>query len=197
MPDAEESGWPLAWINRPPIVETDLNGFVALYQQSWGAWCVWESKNGSFARVWPSPVQGQRFFVYMLGGLAVGAMVIDKVCDHTRIDVLATHPGTRGCGSILIEHAVNLSEEAGFGGRVELNPGNRWRDSFLAKGFVGPVAMKLDPGENPEKWVKVDNEWRLRKHRVRSPLDLHTWRDVTIEAQIGRRFPPRNFGFLS
>lgn len=197
MPDAEESGRPFTWINRPPIVEADLNGFVALYQQSWDAWCVWESKNGGFARVWPNPNQVQRYYAYMLGGMAVGAMVIEEGCDHIRIDVLATHPATKGGGSILIEHAVNLSEEAGFGGRVELYPGGNWRNSFLAKGFVGPAVMKLDPGENPEQWVKVDNEWRLRKYRVRSPRDMYDWRDLTIAAQIGRRFPPRNFGFLS
>lgn len=103
------------------------------------------------------------------------------------IEALVTHPGTYGGGSLLIEHVVNLSEKTGGGGRVVLGANPGWRDSFKAKGFAdysefSQRKLKLNPSRS-DKWVKVGDEWRLKKYEVRktfagSPEDLLLARDL-------------------
>lgn len=91
------------------------------------------------------------------------------------IDILVTHPGSVQGGGILIEYAVNLSEAAGFGGRLELHAMGRSTAAYLALGFVmadpnpfgeGGV-MKLNPAETDGTWALVDQEWRLTKYSER------------------------------
>jgi GNAT superfamily N-acetyltransferase len=200
---------PYTWINEPPIIEMTEEEVASLASLCWDFWDSWDSgmdpesltRASSFS--WEEEGPG-RYFAYMLGGKLIGAMTLAEQQQHSwiRITSLMTHPGSTGAGSILIEHAVNLSEKAGYEGRlgVMLSINRRWRANFEAKGFVtaldASVFMTLAPSHS-DRWVKVGGSWRLKKHQVRSPLDKHTWRELTIEAQIGRRLPARDFRFLS
>jgi len=63
-------------------------------------------------------------YAYIYSGKPVGMMSVDLQECKTRnlvyIDSLAGHPGARNVGDILIEFAVNLSEQRGWSGMVEL-----------------------------------------------------------------------------
>lgn len=205
------------WVNEPPVVEIvdpgEFRGLCTRFVSEIATWKslpattqtdVWNDKidnrmaiaNLAEGRSWEN--DRQRYFVYMLPGTPVGLMVTSEKQEQSLIKVksLATHPGTRGVGGILVEHAVNLSEKAGYQGRLELSAyaapeGGAW-------GFVETedFQVQLIPRES-NKWAEVGQEWRLTKHRVRSPLDIHTWRHLTIETQIGGLIPRRHFGFLN
>jgi hypothetical protein len=114
----------------------------------------------------------ERFFAYMLHGRPVGLMLIsDRNAFRLCIEYLVTHPGSVGGGGILIEHAVNLSEQAGYKGRVELESLTiASTAAYTALGFAkvaGSHMRALDPSECQEKWVKVGEQWRLKKYRDR------------------------------
>jgi hypothetical protein len=114
---------------------------------------------------------GHRFFAYMLRGNLVGLMLIGnrEGSSHLYIEWLATHPGSEGGGGILIEHAVNLSEEGGGAGRLELTPMDEAsRAVYTALGFIkfGKSSMLLCP-DRSEKWVKLEGRWHLAKYQER------------------------------
>jgi GNAT superfamily N-acetyltransferase len=195
------------WINEPPIVEVTEN-IEVIVDYVGRAWRLWgdDVDLNDLNRVDPHLARNVpvRSFVYMLAGRPVGLLQFQEVEDirsshcALRLSCLATHPGSKGGGSILIEYAVNLAEERGFQGRLHLAPEEAWQANLEAKGFSDEefILHVLTPSES-DKWVRVGDEWRLKKHRARSPLDMHTWRELTVGPQLGGRIPRRNFGFLS
>lgn len=115
---------------------------------------------------------GNRFFAYLLRGELFGLMVLAfdaREGKHPFIEWLATHPGTAGGGGILVEYAVNLSEETGGEGCLELTPMSEVsRPAWTALGFVergqrNPT-MFLSP-EKSAKWVKLEGRWHLVKYQ--------------------------------
>lgn len=200
---------PYTWINEPPIIEISEEEVAGLVDLCWDFWDSWdsgidpESLTRASSFFWEE-VGPERYFAYMLGGKLIGAMTLVEQQQHSwiRITSLMTHPGSTGAGSILVEHAVNLSRKAGYQGRlgVMLSTNPRWRANFEAKGFVTDLDagffMTLDPSQS-EKWVTVGGNWRLNKHHAMSRLVKHTWHELTIDTQIGRRLPERHFRFLS
>ena len=208
---------PFTWINEPPIVEiTNKSLFQGLFAQfmtklyasklirpatneavSWNV--AIDNSIRDFNRI-TTRIPDWRGFVYMVAGMPIGLMVISQMVSDEciRIHYLATHPQAEGGNGILIEHAVNLSENNGYNGRVTIGAFDSLDGaSYEALGFIlaqNNSLRKLDPSESGE-WVKVGTEWRLKQYWVRNPLD--NWREYTIGAQITGRVRRRNFGFLT
>ena len=74
-------------------------------------------------------------------------------------------------GGVLIEHAVQISdEEWGAEGRLELMAENKDAcAAYKCLGFEGETGpeddeMILDPSRKPEIWKKIKNKWRLKKY---------------------------------
>jgi hypothetical protein len=90
--------------------------------------------------------------------------------DSLKGEDLSSHPGSSGAGEIVIEKAVNVSEECGKGGLVKLyavEGAVGFYESFYEKlGFesIDENQMKLRPrAENG--WVRLsDGKWRLKKY---------------------------------
>lgn len=183
----------ITWVNKPPIVEiTNSEEFQVLCVQFMRDIRTWKSPSesaeevqgwnrridsginiaGSAGARWTWGPNNLRFFIYKLLGKPVGLMVTReaKAGPLVTIKHLATHPGSENAGGILIEHAVNLSEQAGYNGCLKLTSLNRGSTAaYKALGFVEIEdldIMKLVPNES-DIWVRVENEWRLRKYKER------------------------------
>lgn len=103
-------------------------------------------------------------------GLAMCEPLEDQ--DELWIDYVVAHPLQAGAGSALIEAAVNLSSEKGFGGQVSLEPWDGSKQAFLAMGFEDtPWKFVLDPrsSANRSKWLREDRQWKLRAY-LEKPL---------------------------
>ncbi|MDE9590781.1 hypothetical protein, partial [Xenorhabdus bovienii] len=62
------------------------------------------------------------------------------------------HIGIRRCGILLIEYAVNKSNELGKNGNIQLTPAPNSRDVYHEYGFNFQEGhMLLEPNQN-EKW---------------------------------------------
>lgn len=206
----------IKWVNKPPIVEIEdqeeFRVFCSRFMADTTTWMV--PPGTEDAAIWNEEVEHEvsiaqlastwtkanpRYFVYIVLGKPVGLMVTSEKQARSliKINCLATHIGTKNAGDILIEHAVNLSQQAGYNGRLEIS--QYAAPAAEAWGFVETDSFRMElVTRESSMWVEVSNEWRLRQYQVRSPLDILTWREITIEAQIGRIVLPRRFfGFLS
>jgi hypothetical protein len=195
--EAEIVEFDIKWINGPPIVAIeDREEFETLCLQFMRSTRKWKTPlpaRGAQAEKWNTRIisgiliarqaltwansrwaaGNQSFSAYMLRGKPIGLMVTSEKQRRgvIYINFLTTHPGSENGGSILVEHAVNLSERAGYDGRVELETLN-WASTaaYTALGFVEIAdrdgKMKLVPSES-DRWVKVGQEWRLTKHQDR------------------------------
>lgn len=88
---------------------------------------------------------------------------------------LAMLPGREIEGPILLECAVNLSEKAGYEGRT-------YSQDFVRhtlRAYRQPWLEHLQsdtvvPNDEPNTWVKINGEWRLKRHLlVFAELALH------------------------
>lgn len=185
------------WINGPPIVAIeDREEFETLclrFMRSTRKWKTplpakdaqaegWNARiiNGILiarqARMWANrrgAAGNQSFCAYVLRGKPIGLMATSEKQRRglIYINFLTTHAGSADGGGILVEHAVNISERAGYDGRIGLETLN-WASTaaYTALGFVEIAdrdgKMNLVPGES-DKWVKVGQEWRLTKYQDR------------------------------
>lgn len=134
---------------------------------------IYDGKNiAKWAATRGVPFHREKFFVYMCFGKPIGLMVTmeDSLSKSILIDYLATHPGSESGGGILIEHAANLSEKAGYQGRLTLASFvERATSAYIALGFsqTSLYDMELVPIKSNEKWVKLDGRWRLLKYQNR------------------------------
>jgi hypothetical protein len=100
----------------------------------------------------------------------IGMMALIDV-DPVSVADLVTHPGSDHAGGILIEHAVQKSEEWGKHGRLKLYAlTDDAREAYKALGFVVASGsnMTLDPRSDACKdtWTLVDGIlWRLTKYQ--------------------------------
>src|SRR5262249_9453851 len=119
---------------------------------------------------------GFRFFSYLIVGAPVGVMAVQvgNTASALSITYLVTHPGTVNCGGILIERAVNLSEELGKGGRLTLDSLDKASSkAYAALGFTGynkhlikgdgGAHMELDPRKSSQFWKEVNGVWKVSK----------------------------------
>jgi hypothetical protein len=193
----------ITWVNKPPIVETNAEACQALFRHIYYTWETPGDPSVLYSRVkncWSDDFEDEKSFAYMILGNPVGWVRSSKLKERRSIFILGlvTHPGSKSGGSILIEHVVNRSEKAGYEGRVELRPTNRWKQSFESKGFVEAAStglMKLLPAES-DQWVKLGEEWRLRKcqHEKKFAgscedlLNQTSWRRLTMVREISGSF---------
>lgn len=110
---------------------------------------------------------------YRHSGEVVGLLLWDQ-CGPVGLEesvgsvsCLAMLPGRESEGGILLESAVNLSEKAGYEGRTfclqfrlnaQRNYPQPWLNSLQSEIVV--------PGDDPNTWVKIDGEWRLKSHLI-------------------------------
>ncbi|MDR0218417.1 MAG: hypothetical protein LBI71_05955 [Enterobacteriaceae bacterium] len=105
------------------------------------------------------------FFVAYFRSVPVGALYL-LVTNNGRIPevvYVATHCGIRNCGPLLIESAVNKSQQFGTGGKLKLFPLEKARYAYLKMGFSNlNLMMQLVPSEHPDKWIWNTNTQRYK-----------------------------------
>ncbi len=82
------------------------------------------------------------------------------------IGFMLTHPGSHGCGSLLIEKAVELSKGEEIWAKVKPYALPFYQNlGFEQYGFpdTDTTSMRLIPSES-EKWIIIGNHYRLRKY---------------------------------
>lgn len=193
----------IAWVNEPPIVEASAETCQALFRHIYYTWESPGDPSVLYSRVkncWSDDFEDEMSFVYKILGNPAGWVRVSKLKERRSIFILGlvTHPGSQSGGSILIEHVVNRSERAGYEGRIELRPTDRWKQSFASKGFVEAAStglMKLFPAES-DRWVKLGGEWRLRKYQHGKKfagsnedlLNQMSWRRLIMVREISGSF---------
>jgi hypothetical protein len=108
----------------------------------------------------------------------IGLLAISREKKQHRayIELVVTHPDSRGIGINLIEQSVQLSKKWGFNGNIALRANNKSaKEFFLGLGFI-PNSTNLnstiDPSKdiilNPESrsdiWCQHKDEWRIKKY---------------------------------
>ncbi|WP_143706519.1 GNAT family N-acetyltransferase [Xenorhabdus innexi] len=107
--------------------------------------------------------RNQFFFVAYFRGVPIGALqllVYGKDEDQLpEVYFLATHCGIRGCGVLLMEYAVNKSQQLGRKGKLKLTPYDRARSAYMGMGFIVNKDNKLElhPDENNDRWIWNEN----------------------------------------
>ncbi|PHM77337.1 GNAT family N-acetyltransferase [Xenorhabdus cabanillasii] len=97
------------------------------------------------------------FFVAYFRSIPVGALQLLVKDNHENelpeVSFLATHCGIRGCGILLIESAVNKSQQSGMEGKLQLSPYERARSAYMAMGFTRVGGhLELYPADRSDKW---------------------------------------------
>lgn len=197
---------PYTWINEPPVVEiTDKNDFAALcdrfvkeIKREIQELSQPSDRNSSTERLAgqllvtarvagdarsEGPNSKARCFAYMHPGKMLGLMrvAIRKGLNEVEVYDLAIRPGLEIERRVLIEHAVNLSEEAGLKGRIF------HRSSLSAQNHMWPGGF-IDPNEGDD-WVKVDHKWRLKRYLP--------WHQLTVGRETFGSIHPQPRWFLS
>ena len=183
---------PQMWINEPPVVEIARSEVGALCRQfvvemrrlerPVGVdWLMWEDRKSWAEReannlMFETGFNAELTFsyiycVYKNSGKPVGLMEWWKGLDQGVVTRFAMLPGRENECAILAEHAVNLSEEAGHGGRVYFAAFNTaGRRPYSPQWLQSNVVI---PSES-EKWARLGDKWRLKEYL------LNDWRRLTI-----------------
>jgi hypothetical protein len=103
-------------------------------------------------------------YAYKVGSSPV-ALAIFGSFTQLEIFHLVTHPGASGIGLLMVEKAVNVSNDLEYNGKVGLIPYSSASVEFYASvGFDGPQGredrMKLDPTHSPH-WEMSEGIWHL------------------------------------
>ncbi|WP_099116761.1 GNAT family N-acetyltransferase [Xenorhabdus ishibashii] len=117
-------------------------------------------------------VKHHRYFICQVKGIPIGVMTFvtggssfyNEGTD--KIGFMLTHPGNHGCGSLLVEKAVELSKDEEILVSAKPNAVPFYQNlGFEQYGFpdVDTISMRLIPSES-EKWIFVGNYYRLRKY---------------------------------
>jgi hypothetical protein len=144
-------------------------------------WMLKKAKKNTEAATWNDRVQssineadvyktkGDKH-VYFVDGKAAALMVtseeLTEELNAIKIKDLSAHPGAAGAGEIMIEYAVNLSDNGGKQGRISLFAAGNSGGFYEKLGFTthNSLNFKLDPGKS-ELWCKLsDGLWHLKKY---------------------------------
>ncbi|KMJ47058.1 GNAT family N-acetyltransferase [Xenorhabdus khoisanae] len=109
------------------------------------------------------------FFVAYFRGVPIGGLQLsprdNNLPDFPKVNYLATHCGIRGCGVLLIEQAVNKSQQLGKRGSLKLKPLPEARPAYMEMGFVEKeFHMELHPIERNDKW-KYDGATKTYRYK--------------------------------
>ncbi len=104
-----------------------------------------------------------------VAGKCEGLLAMDKEESIPTVDMLVTHPGSEGGASILMERAVQKSEQWGYGGKLWLDSDNdNATGAYHALGFIKSpddnCDLGLDPMNKPDIWCLHEGEWRIKKY---------------------------------
>ncbi|SFU42650.1 hypothetical protein [Xenorhabdus koppenhoeferi] len=96
------------------------------------------------------------FYVMFYQETPIGILMLTndflRITEPAKIQDFIMHIGIRRCGILLIEHAVNKSNELGKNGNIKLTPAPNARDVYREYGFSFKEGhMLLEPDQN-EKW---------------------------------------------
>ncbi|WP_340609443.1 GNAT family N-acetyltransferase [Xenorhabdus bharatensis] len=95
-----------------------------------------------------------------------------------QIAYILTYPNGYGYGSLLVQHAVNISLDAGYDGKLDVNSEPDAEMFYQKLGFekpkpiLGLINMQLTPADS-DKWRKTDDGFQPSKSR--HPLNSN-WR---------------------
>ncbi|PHM77338.1 GNAT family N-acetyltransferase [Xenorhabdus cabanillasii] len=93
------------------------------------------------------------FFVAYFRGIPIGVLQLLITDGLPKVVFLATHCGIRGCGVLLIESAVNKSQQLGMEGKLQLSPYERAISAYMAMGFTrAGEHLELYPADRSDKW---------------------------------------------
>ncbi|WP_340609444.1 GNAT family N-acetyltransferase [Xenorhabdus bharatensis] len=109
------------------------------------------------------------YFVCSVQNIPIGIMIfspasVDQGADT--IGYLLTHPGNHGCGSLLVEKAVELSSEGEIWVKAKPYSIPFYKNlGFEQYGFndFELTSMRLVFSDS-EKWVYINNKFRLKKY---------------------------------
>ncbi|VVE43676.1 hypothetical protein [Pandoraea anhela] len=120
--------------------------------------------------------------------------------DTFWIDNIITHPGASGAGELLVEKAVSMSMNKGFGGTVRLMALSG-QDFYQSVGFrdLGGGMMELRPSQS-NKWSNVNGTWLLSRRMHKSGLVQDIPRTVPqpeaqVMAQLRQATPQQRIAF--
>ncbi|PHM37231.1 GNAT family N-acetyltransferase [Xenorhabdus innexi] len=103
------------------------------------------------------------FFVAYLNGTPVGTLGLSMNHKTPKIISLATHCGIRGCGVLLVEYAVNKSQQLGKKGKLKLQPFDKARLAYTNMGFMQDDGnLKLNPAKRTDKWIWDESSKRYK-----------------------------------
>ncbi|OTA21454.1 N-acetyltransferase [Xenorhabdus beddingii] len=105
------------------------------------------------------------FFAAYYQGVPVGILQLTTENGFAEVDYLATHCGIRNCGVLLIEQAVNKSQQLGMQGKIKLRPLQDAIPAYIKMGFIKvPPYLELDPAQTEDKWHydKVSNRYKYQ-----------------------------------
>ncbi|MEX0446336.1 hypothetical protein [Xenorhabdus sp. SGI246] len=93
------------------------------------------------------------FFVSYFRGVPIGILQLLVTDGLPKVVFLATHCGIRGCGVLLIEYAVNKSQQLGMGGKLQLLPYKGAIPAYIEMGFTSVGEnLELYPADRSDKW---------------------------------------------
>ncbi|BET95647.1 hypothetical protein [Xenorhabdus taiwanensis] len=97
------------------------------------------------------------YFAAYFKGVPVGILEFTPadniIPELPTVEYLATHCGIRNCGVLLMEHAVNKSQQLGNNGKIKLIPLDKARPAYIKMGFSPGDSryLVLDPA-NSHRW---------------------------------------------
>jgi len=189
----------MRWITKAPVYVVDKNDFESLCRTlkenikywKYGVVSTGKGKNkpNPDVKKWNADVvrradmademwghEGIRA-VYKLTEGPVAAMVMKSQDRDIRVEYLVSHIGAKNGGDILLEWAVNYSQDNGKNGILTLFDATG-TDYYKNLGFdpvsddPGEKEMRLDPRAKSDKWVQVaEGEWKLTAFAAKQYLE--------------------------
>lgn len=132
---------------------------------------VWNKRIGQTRSMFkPKQFNNDYIIGYYVQDQPIGFLaMMDMMTAMPYISAIVTHPGSENAGGILIEAAVQKSDEWQQGGNLELTAGNdNAAKAYECLGFEKkpdkPAEMTLDPSKMSQYWSRVGSKWRLTKY---------------------------------
>ena len=119
---------------------------------------------------------GDPAYVYNFAGVPVGIVKMRHSPRESRIETMATHPGTSQGGGTLVAFAVNESQKNNHSGVIRLYTTDASKVFYEKLGFKqdgeSSTSLVLDPSTRPDIWTKDESmqRWTLNKHAGRGYL---------------------------
>ncbi|MDX7998139.1 hypothetical protein FE394_02735 [Xenorhabdus sp. Reich] len=106
------------------------------------------------------------FFVSYFKLAPIGALILSSssnLSDFPEVMILVTHSGIKGSGILLIEEAVNKSQQLGKNGKLKLFSLGEVRGIYSNMGFVEVNSgdMELDPAVS-HRWHFANGRYRFK-----------------------------------